>query len=153
MIIVIFIALIVMVVISYKILDNGNHNDLVEGLWVFSVIGLVFCTIALILLLTSIPESNTIDDKIAMYEQENKSIETSISKVVESYKDYEKDLFTDIKPDTYIAVATQVYPELKSNELVKQQIKLYTDNNKKIKELKEEKLNYRVTKWWLYFGG
>lgn len=144
-----FVLLFVMTFIVYK----KNYADFVWFLRVIFAILAIACVGVFTLLIPVVPKSNIIDDKIAMYQQENKSIETSISKVVENYKDYEKEVFKDVKPDAYIAVATQVYPELKSNELVKQQIKLYTDNNKKIKELKEEKLDYRVLKWWLYFGG
>ena len=44
------------------------------------------------------------------------------------------------------------FPELKSNELVKKQMDVYVCNNDKIKKLKEEKLEYSVARWWLYFG-
>lgn len=49
-------------------------------------------------------------------------------------------------------IATQIYPELKANELVMRQMDVYTANNDKIRQLKEEKLNSQVSKWWLYFG-
>ena len=39
-----------------------------------------------------------------------------------------------------------------SDEMIKQQIELYTSNNTKITELKEEKLNKTLYKWWIYFG-
>ena len=44
-------------------------------------------------------------------------------------------------------------PELKSDKLVEEQISVYEENNKKIRELKEDKINLKVKKWWLYFGG
>ena len=46
-----------------------------------------------------------------------------------------------------------LYPELKADTLVAKQIEIYTNNNQKIKELKEQKLYGKVYKWWLYFGG
>ena len=64
---------------------------------------------------------------------------------------HEKQTYKDLKPDNAIAVVS-AYPELHSNELVKKQIDVYEDNNKKILGLKEEKLNQSVYKWWLYFG-
>ena len=44
-------------------------------------------------------------------------------------------------------IATQIYPELKANELVMKQMDVYTANNDKIRQLKEEKLNSQVSKW------
>ena len=46
----------------------------------------------------------------------------------------------------------QLYPDLKSNDLVKKQMDIYVNNNKKIKKLKTKKLNISKTKWWLYLG-
>lgn len=101
----------------------------------------------------NIAQSRIIDEKIAMYETENKSIESSISTIVENYQDYEKDVFANAKNESIVVVATQLYPELKSNELVKKQLDIYVANNKKIKQLKNKKLDYKVSKWLLYFGG
>lgn len=98
-------------------------------------------------------QSIVIDEKIAMYQEENKSIESSISTIVENYQDYEKDVFANAKNESIVVVATQLYPELKSNELVKKQLDIYVANNKKIKQLKNKKLDYKVSKWLLYFGG
>ena len=36
--------------------------------------------------------------------------------------------------------------------MVIKQMDIYTENNNKIKELKEQKLDYQIAKWWLYFG-
>lgn len=98
-------------------------------------------------------QSMVIDERIAMYQEENKSIETSINAIVENYQDYEKDVFANVKNESIIVIATQIYPELKSNELVKKQLDIYVANNKKIKQLKTQQLDYKVSKWWLYFGG
>ena len=92
-----------------------------------------------------------------MYEQENNNIQYSISEIVENYKDYEVESQTksleNIKTQNLdVALVTQIYPDLKSNELVVKQIEVYSDNNNKIKQLKEEKLNKQIVKWWLYFG-
>ena len=47
----------------------------------------------------------------------------------------------------------QLYPELKSNKLVQDQMKLHIKNNNKIKAYKLKKQDYEAAKWWLYFGG
>lgn len=92
-----------------------------------------------------------------MYEEENNNIQNSVSQIVESYKNYEQNTYSEsLKSidtnNTDIIVLTQLYPELKSNEMVNKQIDIYQENNNKIKCLKEEKINNEIAKWWLYFG-
>lgn len=91
-----------------------------------------------------------IDDKIALYEEENASIEQDIGALVKSYKDYESETLENFKLDNP-SIIFSMYPELKSNELATKQIELYISNNRQIKQLKEEKLEYKVLKWWLFF--
>ena len=49
----------------------------------------------------------------------------------------------------YVVLA---YPELNASDLVAEQVKIYYANNNKIKEMKEEKINANIYRWWLYFG-
>ena len=60
-------------------------------------------------------------------------------------------IISEVKPESAMQLIT-VYPDLKADELVKSQINVYIENNNKIKELKEEKINIPTAKWWLYFG-
>lgn len=90
-------------------------------------------------------------DKISMYEEENKKIEEQIAIVVNDYKDYEKDTLKEFKTENAIVYAT-IYPELKTNTLVQQQIEIYVNNNNKIKELKEAEIDMKIAKWLVYFG-
>lgn len=117
-------------------------------------IGAVLTSIVLIAaLVLGINLSNrmVIDDKIALYRNENIAIEQQISDVVAEYMDYEKETFANVKNESSITLVS-LFPELKSDTLVSKQIELYTSNNQKIKELEEEKLSYRPLAWWLYFG-
>lgn len=100
----------------------------------------------------NIVEGKVIDDKIAMYQEENTSIETQMDVLVEKYMNYESETFGELKGESGITLVS-LYPELKADELVKQQVEVYMNNNKKIKELKESKINLSKWKWWLYFGG
>lgn len=93
----------------------------------------------------------TIDDKIALYEEENKKIESEVALIVENYKKFEYNTFTELKTDSIITLVT-LFPELKSNELVNRQLDLYIGNNNEIKSLKESRINKRFYAWWLYFG-
>ena len=121
--------------------------------WMLNIIGgILVCITLLAGLIVGIIYSNSmvIDDKIALYEEENTNIEQSVSLLVEEYKNYESSTFEDLMMED-LTVVFSVYPELKSNELVVEQIKLHVANNAKIKKLKEKKLDYRVCEWWLFF--
>lgn len=114
-------------------------------------IPLVIGVIVAISLIVQVSNLSVINEKIAMYEQENAKIEQQIETAITAYQQHEKDVFTEVKPDSYIQLVS-IYPELKSDTLVKEQIKTYQSNNKKIKELKVTAINGNVKRWWLYFG-
>lgn len=107
--------------------------------------------IALLIFTHKLISFRVIDDKIELYKKQNKNIEEKIELVVKEYKDFEKDTFINLKADSYITLVN-LYPELKSDEMVKRQIDLYEKNNKKITSLKEEKINKTIYRWWVYFG-
>lgn len=113
--------------------------------------GAIVSAIAALVLGVEISNRMVIDDKIALYRNENAVIEQQISDVVESYMDYEKETFAGVKSESAVTLVS-LFPELKSDTLVSKQIEVYTANNKKIKALEEEKLSYRPLAWWLYFG-
>lgn len=92
-----------------------------------------------------------IDQKIALYEEENAKIEQQIAATVKQYQEYESGIFTDVAPESSITLVA-LYPELKSDTLVQSQIEVYVENNNTIKELKSTAINASVYRWWLYFG-
>lgn len=65
--------------------------------------------------------------------------------------EYESDTYEKFKSEDSITLVS-LYPELKSDALVNTQIEIYTENNKKIKKLKEELIDLSAKKWILYFG-
>lgn len=130
----------------------GNHDCIAvvsSIVGFFSAIAILMILIGMLKCLTDISTSLTIDRKIDMYQRENKSIEKEVAEVVNSYKDFEKEVVTNTGEMATILIK---FPELKSNELVSKQIQIYVDNNNKIKELKEKKIDYSISKFWLYFG-
>lgn len=161
---IIFLLMIILGTIIYKVGDEKWGGDWSVGLIVFSVLGIIlgciceFCTvIAIMINCYNISILKTSDSKITMYEQENTDIQNQISEIIENYKKYEQNTYSESLKniDTHnsdIIVLTQLYPDLKSNEMINKQIDIYQENNNKIKELKEEKLNNEVAKWWLYLG-
>lgn len=126
-------------------------EDLAE---VFAGLGFIVCIIALIGIFVNIGlliRGRTLDDKIAMYEQENAAIEQSVDVLVKDYYKHESDTYSSLKPENAVLFAS-AYPELQSNELATKQLEIYVDNNNKIKELKEDQINLSRNRFWLYFG-
>lgn len=136
----------------YEKSDKREVYDLAEK-WMWAGVIVAALSIAFILV-TSIVVSHSfvIDDKLAMYEEENTKIEERIATVVEQYQQYETDIFESVAPKDAVTYVS-LYPELKSDTLVQTQIEVYMANNEKIKALREEKIDAKILKWWLYFGG
>lgn len=99
-----------------------------------------------------VAEGKVIDEKIAIYEQENEKIETAFDVLVKEYMAQEEKIMIKTANKENFITLVQLYPDLKSNDLVKTQMDIYVNNNKKIKKLKTKKLNISKTKWWLYLG-
>lgn len=108
--------------------------------------------VIILCLSTSLVNLTVIDEKIELYSNQNKDIENKVEVVVKQYMEHENKTFTELKTDeSYITLVT-LYPDLKSDKLIENEIKLYEENNKKITKLKEQKINGRIYKWWIYFG-
>lgn len=161
MLIVLFIIFLLMIGIGFVIvccIDELDHPGISFCGALGILIGCVaefFVVIAVICQCWGISQLQIADTKIAMYEEENTKIEQDITTIVKDYMNYEKDTYkiaSEQIENSSLLVLTELYPDLKSNELVKKQIDIYTENNNKIKQLKEEKINNQVCKWWLYFG-
>ena len=153
MILLIFGICILMIVGGF-ILDKktGADSDLCFGI---SGIGMVvgfFALVGLIIVGVNVKSLSVIDDRIAMYEEENARIEQQIADVVEQYQKYETDIFREVAPESAVTMVS-LYPELKSDSLVQAQIEVYTENNKTIRDLRDKQIKGNVYRWWLYFGG
>lgn len=122
---------------------------------IFTGVFFVFSGITLVIAIVLIFEigfSKVIDDKIALYEEENQKIEEQISAIVEGYLGYEKGTYESTKFANSPLVIETMYPELKGNEIVQEEMQLYIQNHKHVIELKEEKADIPRVKWMLYFG-
>lgn len=152
MILVILVVCIALIILGCCIVDNlYDHEFLGDATIAVGIIGFVISMIALICLSVGVSKLKTVDTRIEMYQEENTKIEQQIAEVVKQYQEYETDIFTDVTPDSSITLVS-LYPELKADTLVQSQIEIYTANNQTIKELREEKIQGSVTRWWLYFG-
>ena len=117
----------------------------------FPIFGTFVCLIAGIVLCINVSGGSVIDKKIAMYQKENTKIENQMDVLVSQYMKFETDTYGELKNESAITLVS-LYPDLKSDELVKKQIEVYESNNKEIRKMKEQKINLKVSKWWLYFG-
>ena len=153
MIIVILAVGILMVIcgsILYSKLES-DKDDIAAAFQIIGVIVIISSIIAFVSLLECVLNRVGIDEKIAMYEEENTKIEQQIVDVTKQYQEYESGIFKDVIPKDVMTLVT-LYPELKSDTLVQSQIEVYVENNKKIKELKSMTINASFYRWWLYFG-
>lgn len=121
---------------------------------VFSGFGIFISVVALIGIIINIGiliNGRTLDDKIAMYEQENAAIQQSVDVLVKDYYRHESDTYSSLTPENAVLFAS-AYPELQSNELATKQLEIYVENNNNIKELKKDQINLSKNRFWLYFG-
>lgn len=107
---------------------------------------ITICSIILIMV-----NGITASEKIKMYQTENNKIENQIGELVKGYMDYESETYKNFKNESSITMVN-LYPDLKSNELVQKQMNIYLTNNDKIKELNEKEIDTKIGKWLLYFG-
>ena len=143
-----FVLAIICIVVYVQLSEKYD----VEWINAFTII---FIALAVLFCFLGIPgtvDSRYTDQKIQMYQEENEKIEKDIGYIVSEYMEHESQTF-DMSRVESSTVLIQMYPELKSNELVSKQIDIYNKNNKKIKELKLEKIKNQKAKFYLYFGG
>ena len=137
-----------------KIPADNEHEELIST-WCGGIVAI--CVIWILAFIVSIPigidvsKLSVLDEKISLYEEENQRIEMQMDELTASYMDYEADVFKNMAAESSINIAL-ITPELKSNELVMAQLTTYKANNDAIKHLKEQKINGKIFRWWLYFG-
>lgn len=148
MLILLFVIFIAGFVLATIFIEDDEGRFMAQ---LFSALGIGSVFIALIIVTAMLVNTFSADEMIEMYTEENKNIESQIEIVIDEYMEFENQTFVELKSESFITLVS-LYPELKSDELVKDQISLYQNNNAKLKELKAKKINARVYKWWIYFG-
>lgn len=148
LLLVIFICMIIGGVLCYI---NTDYQEIGCGL--MTVGGMLSSILVIVLIVggIKISQDRIIDQKIEMYQQENTAIETNITTAVEKYLEHEHSIYDNLQGEN-IEVLLVAYPQIKSDTLVATQLEVFINNNNKIKELKEQKLNIKVWRFWVYFG-
>lgn len=126
-------------------------TDLGDLIAILGVIVLLISLVMIVINSVKVVKGRTYEKKIEMYQKENAKIEQQIDSIVLNFIEHEDKTFGNAKNEGNIALVS-LYPELKSDSLVKEQIKIYNNNNSKIKFLKESDIDTMTAKWWLYFG-
>lgn len=140
-----------------KKIDRNNNVELNEKGKFYVVILSIFGAMSIICLglivfcIYTVGTGVTISQKISMYEEENVRIEESIDTLVKNYMDFEASTYIELKDKDAINLIA-LFPELKSDTLVQQQMDIYISNNKQIRELKEQQIDLQKARWNLYFG-
>ena len=143
-----FVLAIICIVIYAKLSKKYDVEWINDFTIIFIALAVLFCFLGI----PGTIDSRYTDQKIQMYQEENEKIEEDVSVIITQYMEHENETF-DMSKIESSTVLIQMYPELKSNELVSKQIDIYNENNKKIKKLKLEKIKNQKAKFYLYFGG
>lgn len=132
MLLLIFTVIIIASILYYRHAKykNNSSSDL-DALGVVLILVNFIPLAVLGLLLSNLYENQGVDQKIKMYETQNQQLERKIDVAVKSYMNHEKDTYKEFKAGDGMALIT-TYPELRSNELVKEQMNTYQSNNRKI---------------------
>lgn len=142
------IGLVLCIVIYYF---AGNDGEICFSFGIVSIVGILVFGVWSGVLFYKINIAFTISQEIEMYQQENTRIESEIDAIVKSYMEYEQNTFSDLRGESSLTLVT-IFPELKSNELVQQQLRIYIHNNVTIKELRIKEIRIQKCVWLLYFG-
>ena len=143
-------------IIAGIIMFNKMFDETYGGVTILvSAIVLISCVIASLVLTTELINGRCIPEKVEMYEQENAKIESDITIAIETYMEHEGKTMDNasqrIEPGSSLTIIA-AYPELRSSELVAESIRIHNENNQKIKSLKDDLINLKAIRWWLYFG-
>ena len=152
----IIIAVMVVITIAITLFDKFVLED--GALTIVSIIFTVIATVIIVIICCSTVVSyHTTVNEIQIVATANQELESDIVSAVETYMEYEGNTFENMKYENIdkskmIAFA-QTFPELKSSDLIKEQIKTYNENNALIRETKI-RLNQTKNslKYWFFIN-
>jgi hypothetical protein len=127
--------------------DYDNEISCVIGCAI--TVGIFISVILIVCAICRIGDGAVAADKIKSYEQGKIRIEKEMGTMVNAYMDYEKDNVKRVSDKDAVSYVT-VIPELKSSDLVKQEMALYADYDKRIMKLKEKQADAKFAKFLLY---
>lgn len=144
-------VILVVFFIALIIFEYPNNYHFDSGNGFLCIIFMCITLFYIIVNICTVVDASVIDEKIALYEESNEVIESELDLLVKNYMNYESDTLSQFKSESSTTLVT-MFPELKADTLVQQQLNTYKENTAIIRQLKEEQLKASVAKWWLYFG-
>lgn len=143
---IIFIALTALLIF---LIWQDYNDELSFALECIAIGGMILSGIAIVWSITCIGNGAVAVDKIESYKEGKVRIEKEMGTMVNAYMDYEKDNVKRVSDKDAVSYVT-VIPELKSSDLVKQEMALYADYDKRIMKLKEKQADAKFAKFLLY---
>ena len=132
MIILLFVIFIILAIVC-AVVSKSSYE---EENWMIGSVLCAFMALALLVgggaVLGNIVDCGYTNERIAVIENKNKEVESGIQTMVKNYLEHEGTTYKAMTPEEAVAYAT-AYPELASNELVKEQIATYKSNRGKIR--------------------
>lgn len=147
----IILILVISIILAVIFAESDLFDDYTLAAGALIVAGISFAVI-IILIGCLFYNKNVLPQKIQMYEEENADIEKKIANTVEKYMQYEKEVMIEVSPEDDVITLIALYPELKADELVKAEMDVYIENNKKIKEMRAGILKVPMYKFLIFFG-
>ena len=96
-------------------------------------------------------DKSTIDNRLAVLEEQNQVVLSQIEPLVQQALEYESNTYKDFKLDASKIIAfTQLYPDLKANSFLNKQIDIILANQEEIKQLKLDKATLNAYHFWLW---
>ena len=121
---------------------DSYHCDYYEGWGIVGGITACICGLVLFILICVYSFNKpTISNKIEMYEEENKKVETQLVESVNMWLTHQEKTFESISSIDGVTTYLVKYPELKGDSLVDELMETYQNNSKEIKQLKSRKIN------------
>lgn len=142
---------------SWRLNNSSYDGEVGWGIGIaLATTGILTCIVLMCVAISFTIKLPQMEDRIALYQEENSRIEEQIKTTIEVYQDYEKEIFGNINLDKIssekLILLTSIYPELKSDTLIQELIHVYINNTDEIKQIKVNKLDYELWRWWLCFG-
>lgn len=121
------------------------HKEQYDASFGFFMVGsfMLFISGVVLIVLICVYSFNkpTISNKIEMYEEENKKVETQLVESVNMWLTHQETTFESISSIDGVTTYLVKYPELKGDSLVDELMETYKNNSKEIKQLKSRKIN------------
>ena len=141
--------------VIYLVNNKGNfaiRHIGIDWIGLGSIISFIFGMLLCITLQCRYSTIYNNSRQIEVLEENNRELLAELEPVIEKCLNYESGTLTKLKinPDTLIAYS--VYPELKGNEFVMEQVKIIKNNNREIKDKKLELASLESYRIWLFMG-